>query len=249
MIILKTPEELETMRRVSRVVGETLKNMEHLVKPGVRTKEVDQFAEDSLRSQGVAPGFKGYRGYPATVCASRNETVVHGIPSDDTLEEGDIVSIDLGGLQEGFYGDSAVTFPVGMVSPGARRLIEVTREALERGIEQARIGGRLHDISWAIQSCAEEENFSVVRDYVGHGIGRSLHEDPQVPNFGQRGSGPRLRAGMVLAIEPMVNAGSSEVKLKDDGWAVVTSDGRLSAHFEHTVAITEAGPEVLTRCS
>jgi methionyl aminopeptidase len=216
------------------------------MKPGMRTREIDQFAEDSLRSQGVEPGFKGYRGYPATVCASRNETVVHGIPGEETLEDGDIISIDLGGLLDGFYGDSAVTFPVGTVSPAAQRLIEVARESLERGIEKARVGGRLHDISWAIQNCAEKEDFNVVRDYVGHGIGRNLHEDPQVPNFGQPGSGPRLREGMVLAIEPMVNAGSSDVKLRDDGWAVVTSDGRLSAHFEHTVAITEAGPEVLT---
>lgn len=249
MIILKTPEELEMMRRVSRVVGETLRDMKTLMKPGTRTSEIDRFAEESLRSRGVEPGFKGYRGYPATVCASRNDTVVHGIPCDETLEEGDIISIDLGGLLDGFYGDSAVTFPVGAVSPAAKRLIDVARESLERGIEQARVGGRLHDISWAIQSCAEEEKFSVVRDYVGHGIGRNLHEDPQVPNFGQPGSGPRLREGMVLAIEPMVNAGSYDVKLKDDGWAVVTSDGHLSAHFEHTVAITEKGPEVLTRAT
>jgi methionyl aminopeptidase len=249
MIILKTPEELETMRRVSRVVGETLKDMEPMMKPGIRTRELDEFAEESLRSRGVEPAFKGYRGYPATVCASRNEIVVHGIPSDEILEEGDIVSIDLGGRLDGFYGDSAVTFPVGAISAEARKLIDVTRESLRRGIDKARVGGRLHDISWAIQNCAESENFSVVRDYVGHGIGRSLHEDPQVPNFGQAGSGPRLRAGMVLAIEPMVNAGSSEVKLRDDGWAVATRDGRLSAHFEHTVAITDTGPEVLTRCT
>ncbi len=249
MIILKTPKELDMMRRVSRAVGETLRKMEPLMKPGTRTREIDQFAEDSLRSQGVEPGFKGYRGYPATVCASRNATVVHGIPCDEMLVDGDIISIDLGGLVDGFYGDSAVTFPVGTLSPTAQRLIGVARESLERGIEQARVGGRLYDISWAIQSCAEKENFSVVRDYVGHGIGRNLHEDPQVPNFGQPGSGPRLREGMVLAIEPMVNAGSSDVKLGDDGWAVVTSDGRLSAHFEHTVAITEAGPEVLTRAT
>lgn len=249
MIILKTQKELEMMRRVSRVVGETLRDMKTLMKPGTRTSEIDRFAEESLRSRGVEPGFKGYRGYPATVCASRNDTVVHGIPCDDTLEDGDIISIDLGGLLDGFYGDSAVTFPVGTVSPAAKRLIEVARESLDRGIEQARVGGRLHDISWAIQSCAEGGKFSVVRDYVGHGIGRNLHEDPQVPNFGQPGSGPRLREGMVLAIEPMVNAGSSDVKLKDDGWAVVTSDGHLSAHFEHTVAITEMGPEILTRAT
>ncbi len=247
MILLKTAEELEKMRRVSRAVAETLRDMEALVKPGVTTRQLDEFAERSLRERGVEPGFKGYRGYPSTICASRNEVVVHGIPSDEALQEGDILSVDVGGLGEGYYGDSAVTFAVGEISEEARRLLSAARESLERGIEKARPGMRLHDISWAIQSCAEERSFSVVRDYVGHGIGRSLHEAPQVPNFGRPGSGPRLKEGMVLAIEPMVNAGTWEVELKEDGWGVVTADGRLSAHFEHTVAITESGPEVLTR--
>jgi methionyl aminopeptidase len=175
--------------------------------------------------------------------------VVHGIPCDEHLEEGDIISVDLGGLKDGFYGDSAVTFPVGKVSEEARTLLRVARESLEKGIEEARVGRRLHDISWAIQRHAESADYGVVRDYVGHGIGRSLHEDPQVPNFGKPGSGPRLREGMVLAIEPMINAGTWEVGLKDDGWAVVTADRQISAHFEHTVAITASGPEVLTRWS
>jgi len=247
MIVLKTADELERMRRVSRAVAETLKEMESRVRPGVSTLELDEFAERSLRARGVEPGFKGYRGYPSTICASRNDVVVHGIPSREALEEGDIVSIDLGGLAEGYYGDAAVTFSVGEVSAEAERLLRAAREALEEGIAQACPGRRLHDISWAIQSRAEKENFSVVRDYVGHGIGKNLHEAPQVPNFGRPGSGPRLKEGMVLAIEPMVNAGSWEVQLEDDGWAVTTADGKLSAHFEHTVAITESGPEILTR--
>lgn len=249
MIIIKTSEEIEKMRRASRAVAETLQGMEDLIRPGVRTGELDRYAEESLRDRGVEPAFKGYRGYPGTICASRNEVVVHGIPGDEVLQEGDIISIDLGGVIDGYYGDSAVTFPVGEVSPEAQQLMDAAGEALERGIEQARVGKRLHDISWAIQSHAEENNFSVVRDYVGHGIGRNLHEDPQVPNFGTPGSGPRLREGMVLAIEPMVNQGAWKVELKKDGWAVVTADGQLSAHFEHTVAIQESGPEVLTRWS
>ena len=244
--MLKTPEELDRMREASRAVAETLKGMEKLVKPGVRTSELDRYAEDSLRSRGVEPGFKGYRGYPATICASRNEVVVHGIPSDEKLQEGDLISVDLGGIKDGYYGDSAVTFPVGAVAAETEKLIDVTREALAEGIKQARVGNRLHDISWAVQCKAEGAGFSVVRDYVGHGIGRNLHEDPQVPNFGGPGSGPRLKAGMVLAIEPMVNRGTANVQLQDDGWAVVTADGELSAHFEHTVAIMESGPEVLT---
>lgn len=229
------------------MVAEIQEGMRSLVAPGVTTTELDRFAERSLRARGVKPAFKGYRGYPNSICASRNEVVVHGIPSDQALEEGDIVSIDLGGVWEGYYGDAAVTLPVGKVSSEAQQLLQVTREALKQGLEQARVGRRLYDISWAIQRCAEEKNFNVVRDYVGHGIGRSLHEEPQVPNFGKPGCGPRLKAGMVLAIEPMVNAGTWEVEVQEDGWAVVTQDRKLSAHFEHTVAIHESGPEVLTR--
>lgn len=247
MIIIKTSEEIEKMRKASRAVAETLQGMADLIRPGVRTGDLDRYAEESLRDRGVEPAFKGYRGYPGTICASRNEVVVHGIPGDEVLQEGDIISIDLGGVLDGYYGDSAVTFPVGEVSTEAQQLMDAAGEALERGIEQTRVGKRLYDISWAIQSHAEENNFSVVRDYVGHGIGRNLHEDPQVPNFGTPGSGPRLREGMVLAIEPMVNQGTWKVELMKDGWAVVTADGRLSAHFEHTVAVQESGPEVLTR--
>ncbi len=235
------------MRRASRVVAETLEELRARVAPGVATIELDRFAEKFLRKRGVEPGFKGYRGYPSTLCVSRNEVVVHGIPSKEVLEEGDIISIDLGGIWEGYYGDSAATFPVGEIPPERLRLLHVAREALRRGVEQARVGRRLYDVSWAIQSCAEKENFNVVRDFVGHGIGRNLHEDPQVPNFGKPGCGPRLKAGMVLAIEPMVNAGSWEVEVQKDGWTVMTRDRKPSAHFEHTVAIRESGPDVLTQ--
>jgi methionyl aminopeptidase len=249
MISIKTVEEIEKMRRVSRAVAETLKGMEPLVRPGAKTRDLDRYAEESLRDRGVEPAFKGYRGYPSTICASCNQVVVHGIPNNEELGEGDILSVDLGGVLDGYYGDSAVTFAVGEVSEEARRLMKVASEALERGIDQARPGHRIYDISSAIQRHAEEEKFSVVRDYVGHGIGRNLHEDPQVPNFGKAGSGPRLKEGMVLAIEPMVNQGTWKVELQKDGWGVVTADGQLSAHFEHTVAIGESGPEVLTRWS
>ena len=234
------------MRRVCRVVADTLGGLRKLVVPGAKTRELDRYAEDALRSRGVEPAFKGYRGFPGTICASRNEVVVHGIPSDEVLRKGDVISVDLGGILDGYYGDSAVTIPVGDISAEARRLLDVASRSLEKGVEQARPGNKLYDISWAIQSCAEEGGFSVVRDYVGHGIGRNLHEDPQVPNFGKAGSGPRLRAGMVIAIEPMVNEGTWEVDLRDDGWTVVTADRKLSAHFEHTVAIGESGPDVLT---
>jgi methionyl aminopeptidase len=246
MIQIKTTGEIERMRRAGQAVAETLEGLRGLVRPGVTTRELDRFAEDALRGRGMRPAFKGYRGYPASICASLNEVVVHGIPSDRALAEGDVLSIDLGAEHEGYYGDAAVTVPVGRISAEAERLLRVTEESLRRGIEQARPGNRLHDISWAIQSCAEEAGYGVVRDYVGHGIGRAMHEDPQVPNFGRPGSGPRLQAGMVLAIEPMVNAGGAAVELLGDGWTVVTADRRLSAHFEHTVAIREEGPEILT---
>jgi methionyl aminopeptidase len=248
MILIKTSEEIEKMRHVSKVVAETLKGLGEMVAPGVKTRDLDRYAEESLLDRGIVPAFKGYRGFPGTICASRNEVVVHGIPSGEVLEDGDIISLDLGGRWEGYYGDSAITLPVGEIPPETEKLLSVTRDALHRGLDQAKAGGRLQDISWAIQSCAEEENFSVVRDFVGHGIGRSLHEDPQVPNFGRPGSGPRLKEGMVLAIEPMVNAGTFEVEVLKDGWTVVTADRKLSAHFEHTVAIGESGPEILTEC-
>lgn len=246
MIQIKTAGEIEKMRQAGRAVAETLEGLRALARPGVTTRELDRFAEEALRARGMRPAFKGYRGFPASICASLNEVVVHGIPSDRRLEEGDILSIDLGAEHEGYYGDAALTLPIGRVSAAAGRLLQVTEEALARGLEQARPGNRLHDISWAIQSCAEEAGYGVVRDYVGHGIGRAMHEDPQVPNVGRPGSGPRLQAGMVLAIEPMVNAGTAEVRLLEDGWTVVTADRRLSAHFEHTVAIREEGPDVLT---
>lgn len=246
MIQIKTAAEIEQMREAGLAVAQTLAGLRELVRPGVTTRELDRYAADSLRARGVRPAFKGYRGYPASLCASPNEVVVHGIPSDRALAEGDVLSLDLGAECEGFFGDAAVTLPVGRISPEAERLLRVTAEALARGIEQARPGNRLHDISWAIQSCAEAAGYGVVRDYVGHGIGRAMHEDPQVPNFGRPGSGPRLQAGMVLAIEPMINAGGAAVEVLDDGWTVVTADRRLSAHFEHTVAIREGGPDVLT---
>jgi methionyl aminopeptidase len=249
MILIKTAEEIGKMEKASRAVAETLQEMQALVVPGVTTRELDRFAESSLRSRGCRPSFKGYRGFPASICASPNEVVVHGFPSERRLEEGDILSVDLGAESAGYHGDAAVTWPVGAVSAEAERLLRVTGEALQQGIGQARAGNRLQDISWAVQRCAEEAGFSVVRDFVGHGIGRNLHEDPQVPNFGKPGCGPRLVAGMVLAIEPMFNAGTWQVEVQEDGWTVVTADRRLSAHFEHTVAIRDEGPEILTQWS
>lgn len=249
MILIKTAEEIGKMEKASKAVAETLQEMQALVVPGVTTRELDRFAESSLRSRGCRPSFKGYRGFPASICASPNEVVVHGFPSERRLEEGDILSVDLGAESAGYHGDAAVTWPVGAVSAEAERLLRVTGEALQQGIGQARAGNRLQDISWAVQRCAEEAGFSVVRDFVGHGIGRNLHEDPQVPNFGKPGCGPRLVAGMVLAIEPMFNAGTWQVEVQEDGWTVVTADRRLSAHFEHTVAILEEGPKILTQWS
>jgi methionyl aminopeptidase len=246
MIQIKTAGEIERMRQAGQAVAETLAGMREMVRPGITTRELDRFAEESLRARGMRPAFKGYRGFPASICASPNEVVVHGFPSDRPLAEGDILSLDLGAEFEGYYGDAALTVPVGRVSAAAARLLRVTEEALHRGLQQARPGQRLHDISWAIQCHAEEAGYGVVREYVGHGIGRAMHEDPQVPNFGRAGSGPRLQAGMVLAIEPMINAGTAAVELLEDGWTVVTADRRLSAHFEHTVAIREEGPEILT---
>jgi methionyl aminopeptidase len=249
MIQIKTAGEIEKMRQAGQAVGETLEGMRSMVRPGLTTRELDRYAEDALRARGMRPAFKGYRGFPASICASPNEVVVHGFPSDRPLEEGDVLSLDLGAEYQGYYGDAAITVAVGAVSAEAERLLRVTEESLRRGLEQARPGNRLHDISWAIQSCAEEAGYGVVREYVGHGIGRAMHEDPQVPNFGRKGSGPRLQAGMVLAIEPMVNAGTAAVELLEDGWTVVTADRRLSAHFEHTVAIREEGPDILTLSS
>jgi len=228
------------------LVAQTLEALKGLISPGVTTEELDRFAEEFIRERGGIPAFKGYRGYPKTLCVSVNEEVVHGIPDKRRLKEGDIVSLDLGVVIDGYYGDAAITVAVGEVSEVAKRLIKVTEEALYKGIEQARPGNRLTDISHVIQRHVEEAGFSVVREFVGHGIGRQLHEEPQVPNFGPPNRGPLLEVGMVLAIEPMVNAGTWQVRISKNGWTVVTADGSLSAHFEHTVAITSNGPEILT---
>jgi methionyl aminopeptidase len=230
------------------VVADVLEGLRDLVRAGVSTGALDEFAERKIVAAGARPAFKGYRGYPKTLCTSVNNEVIHGIPSKDAvLRQGDIVSIDVGAIVEGFYGDAAVTLPVGAVAPAAERLITATEESLYRGLEQARVGNRLYDISHAVQSYAEAHGYSVVREFVGHGIGRSLHEDPQIPNFGQRGQGPRLKAGMVLAVEPMVNLGASATLVRQDGWTAVTADGSLSAHFEHTVAVMPDGPWILTK--
>lgn len=247
MIILKSPEEIKIMSRACIIVAEALRALEGIVKPGISTKEIERFVEEIVRDRGAVPAFKGYRNYPASVCTSVNNQVVHGIPSSVVLNDGDIVSIDLGVYLDGFYGDAAVTLPVGKVSPLAEKLMRVTKEALALGIEKARPGNRVSDISYAIQKHAEVNGFSVVRSFVGHGIGRSLHEEPQVPNFGEPGHGPRLREGMTLAIEPMVNAGGHEVSVLDDGWTAVTADGSLSSHCEHTVVIMGNGPRILTK--
>lgn len=246
MIILKSETEIEAMRRAGLVVGMVLETIGERIKPGVTTAELDRFAENLIREQGGTPTFKGYNGFPASICSSINEQVVHGIPGQRTLKPGDIVSIDVGATLGGFVGDAARTYPVGDVSPEAAALMQVTRESLYKGIEQAIVGNRLSDVSHAVQRCVEGRGFSVVRDYVGHGIGREMHESPGIPNYGVPGRGPKLKEGMTLAIEPMVNAGSYDVQVLGDDWTVVTRDGSLSAHFEHTVAVTAEGPEILT---
>jgi methionyl aminopeptidase len=246
LIILKSDRELELMRQAGRVVAETLVLLERMVVPGVSTQELNEAAESYILKQGAYPSFKGYRGFPASICASVNEEVVHGLPGLRRLVEGDIISIDIGAELEGYHGDAAITVPVGRVKPEVERLLRVTQEALWLGIEQARPGRRLSDISHAIQMHVEKNGFSVVREFVGHGIGRTMHEEPQVPNYGRPGRGPRLTPGMTLAIEPMVNLGGPEVLVLADGWTVVTRDGSYSAHFEHTVAVTTEGPRVLT---
>lgn len=248
MIILKSLEEIEKIRKACLIAADILDGIQEQIRPGVTTLFLDEFAEKVILSAGARPAFKGYRGYPRTLCTSVNEQVVHGIPSKDVvLRSGDIISVDVGTIVEGFYGDAARTFPVGTVTPVAERLIRTTEEALLRGIAAAKAENRLYDISSAIQGYTESQGFSVVREFVGHGIGRSLHEDPQVPNFGTKGQGPRLKEGMVLAIEPMINAGGSATVVKEDGWTAVTEDGSLSAHFEHTIAIMPGGPRILTR--
>ncbi len=249
MIALKSPAELAAMRRACRVAARALAAVAAAVQPGVTTRELDRIAEDSIRAQGAVPSFLGYRGYPASLCVSVDDEVVHGIPGRRRLREGQIVSLDLGALVDGFHGDIAVTVPVGTVSPELMALVRVTAEALERGIRAVRPGRHLEEVSAAIQRYVEKHGYSVVRDFAGHGVGRALHEDPQVPNFVERRNGGRvlLRPGMTLAIEPMVNMGTPEVVVDPDGWTVRTKDGKPSAHFEHTVAVTEDGVEVLTR--
>jgi len=247
MIELKNKEQFDRMRTAGRIVAEVLEILKEMVKPGVTTKELDRSAEERIRKYGAIPAFKGYNGFPATLCTSVNEEVVHGIPSLRALKNGDIISIDCGVLYNGYYGDSAITLPVGNISEEDARLLAVCEESLKLGIAQAYNGNRLFDISYAVQSYVEENGMSVVRDYVGHGIGRRMHEEPQIPNFGKPGRGPRLEVGMALAIEPMVNLGGYQVETLEDKWTVVTKDRRASAHFEHTVAITENGTEILTR--
>lgn len=247
MIALKSKRELDVMRKGARILARTLKELRQAVEPGVSTLELDNLAEKLIRKQGAAPAFKGYRGFPASLCTSINEEVVHGIPSKRKLRNGDIVSVDIGVIYDGYFSDAARTWPVGKVSDEALSLVRVARQALlECAVKKARTGNRIGDISEAIQSFVESEGYSVVRDFVGHGIGKQMHEEPQVPNFGKAGKGPRLEPGVVLAIEPMVNAGSWQVRVLDNGWTVVTSDGKLSAHYEDTIVVTDGEPESLT---
>jgi len=249
VIVCKSPGEIERMRAANALVANVLAELAAMVAAGVSTKDLDVAAERLVREGGAEPAFKGYRGYPATLCASVNDQVVHGIPSNRPMAEGDILSLDMGVKLNGFYGDSAITVGVGRIGEDARRLLEVTQEALERGISQVRIGGRISDIGHAVQEHVESHGFSVVREFVGHGIGAALHEEPQIANYGEPGRGPRMVEGMVFAIEPMVNMGKPAVKVLPDGWTAVTRDGSLSAHFEHTVAVTKDGPLVLTERS
>jgi methionyl aminopeptidase len=246
MIELKTEREIDVMRQAGSIVAALLEELSRMVCSGLKTEALDEAARVFLREHGATPAFLGYRGYPAAICVSVNEEVVHGIPGQRTIRDGDLVSLDAGAIVNGYYADAAMTVGVGALTPGARRLMETTRRALEEGIAQAQIGHRLSDISYAVQHVVEREKFGVVRDFVGHGIGRAMHEEPPIPNFGPPNTGPRLKAGMVLAIEPMVTMGSYEVMVLKDGWTAVTKDGSLAAHFEHTVAITAHGAEVLT---
>lgn len=247
MIVYKSDREIELMYAANQIVAETHAILAETIKPGITTVEIDRIAEEYIRKQGAIPAFKGYQGFPATVCVAINDQVVHGIPGSQKVEEGDIIGLDIGAMKNGFFGDAARTLGVGQISPLAEKLIQVTRESFEQGIAQAIIGNRLTDISHAIQQHAESHGFSVVRDFVGHGIGRKMHEAPQVPNYGQPGRGCRLKKGMTLAIEPMINAGEYHVKVLPDRWTVVTADGSLSAHYEETIAITDGEPFILSR--
>lgn len=246
MIYIKSDAEIAVMEKAGRIVAETLAKIEQVVKPGITTKELDRIAEEYIVSCGARPSFKGHYGYPATICSSINEEVVHGIPGEKILQEGDIVSIDCGACYEGFHGDAARTFPVGKISDEAKKLIEVTRDSFFEGLKYAVVGNRIGDISHAVQTYAESNGFSVVRDYVGHGVGRKMWEEPPVPNFGKPGKGLKLVKGLVIAVEPMINEGTYAVKELSDGWTVITHDGKISAHYENTIAILENGPKILT---
>lgn len=247
MIFLKSKEEIDIMRRAGVIVAEVLLKLKECLKPGITTLELDRVAQRHILEAGAIPTFVGYQGFPKALCVSVNEEVVHGIPGEKTLCEGDIVGIDCGVTLDGYVADHAMTFPVGVVSEEKARLIAVTRQALDVGIVQFQLGNRIGDIGAAIKALADEHGYGVVRDFVGHGVGRKMHEEPQVPNFGTPGTGPRIKIGMVIAIEPMFNLGTHRVRVLNDGWTVVTQDGKPSAHFEHTIALTESGPEVLTR--
>jgi len=247
MIVRKSQAELETMARAGAVVAETLAAIGEAIEPGVTTAELDALAEELIRSRGGVPTFKGYRGFPASICASPNSMIVHGIPGGYRLAEGDVMSIDVGVTLDGFVGDSAYTFAVGEIDPDARRLLDVGQAALVAGIDAAQSGNHVGDISAAVQRVTEDAGFSIVRSLVGHGVGRSMHEEPQVPNYGEPGHGPKLAPGMTIAIEPMITAGEPEVFVAEDQWSISTTDGSLAAHFEHTVAVTEEGPQILTR--
>ena len=246
MVIRKSRAEIEKMRRSGLVVADTLAKLRKMVEPGITTLELDAVAEDNIRKAGAIPTFKGYRGFPASICSSINEEVVHGIPSDRRLKEGDIIKIDCGATLDGYVGDAAISVPVGKISSEWQRLLDVTRDSLVKAIDKMVAGNHLYDVSAAVQQYVEENGFSIVRDFCGHGIGQRMHEDPQVPNYGRPGTGPVLKEGWILAIEPMVNEGTHEVRILKDGWTVKTKDGRASSHFEHTIAVTEDGPRVLT---
>ncbi|WP_029911098.1 type I methionyl aminopeptidase [Pelobacter seleniigenes] len=247
MIVVKSRTEIAKMRKAGKMVAEILELMRDMIKPGISSLELDQLAEKKCKEWKARPAFKGYGGFPFTVCASPNDRVVHGFPNSQPLEEGDIISIDFGLVVDGFYGDSAMTVPVGKIDSRTERLLATTKDSLFCGIEAAQVGGYLSDISHAVQERVESDGFSVVREFVGHGIGRDLHEDPQIPNYGAPRRGPKLKAGMTFAIEPMVNVGLPGVRVLEDGWTAVTVDGQFSAHFEHTIAITDNGPEILTQ--
>lgn len=246
MIIYKSEEEIQAMKKSNQIAAKILAELGQMIKPGVKTKTLDEYAEARAGELGSIPAFKGYRGYPASLCTSINEEIVHGLPSSRSLRAGDIISLDFGVLYEGFYGDAAITYPVGKISPQAKKLIETAEKAFYKGFEQIKEGKRISDISFAIQKYVESQGFSVIRTFVGHGIGLSLHEEPQVPNFGLAGRGPKIKQGLVLAVEPMIAMGDWKVEILADNWTAVTKDRSLSAHFEHTVALTQRGPEILS---